>query len=159
MKKIWKMRRDSEAVSPVIATILMVAITVVLAAVLYVMVMGFGGPTSSPPVAAMSYQKVGPNNYTIRITSIDREVLWSDCKIAIVNDSKAGTSQSPLKAGPIQLDNNVVAGIWLVDLGSASKVGAGDYFIIRTQADCVYTISLLYGTKEDAIATVTFTAT
>ena len=38
MKKSWK----KSAVSPVIATILMVAITVVLAAVLYVMVMGFG---------------------------------------------------------------------------------------------------------------------
>ena len=38
MKKIWKVRKDREGVSPVIATILMVAITVVLAAVLYVMV-------------------------------------------------------------------------------------------------------------------------
>ncbi len=42
MKKMWKIRKDKSAVSPVIATILMVAITVVLAAVLYVMVMGFG---------------------------------------------------------------------------------------------------------------------
>ncbi len=39
MKKIWSMRKKNEGVSPVIATILMVAITVVLAAVLYVMVM------------------------------------------------------------------------------------------------------------------------
>lgn len=39
MKRIWKVRKD-EGVSPVIATILMVAITVVLAAVLYVMVIG-----------------------------------------------------------------------------------------------------------------------
>lgn len=41
MKKAWK--RNDEGVSPVIATILMVAITVVLAAVLYVMVMGMDG--------------------------------------------------------------------------------------------------------------------
>ena len=40
MKKIWTMRKNDSAVSPVIATILMVAITVVLAAVLYVMVLG-----------------------------------------------------------------------------------------------------------------------
>jgi flagellin-like protein len=39
MKKIWAIRKDAEGVSPVIATILMVAITVVLAAVLYVMVL------------------------------------------------------------------------------------------------------------------------
>jgi flagellin-like protein len=38
MKRIWK---NKEGVSPVIATILMVAITVVLAAVLYVMVSGY----------------------------------------------------------------------------------------------------------------------
>ena len=44
MKKIWKIRKDKEGVSPVIATILMVAITVVLAAVLYVMVIGIGTP-------------------------------------------------------------------------------------------------------------------
>ena len=39
MKRIWKKK---DGVSPVIATILMVAITVVLAAVLYVMVIGMG---------------------------------------------------------------------------------------------------------------------
>src|SRR5438445_3608655 len=43
MKSI--IRKDEAAVSPVIATILMVAITVVLAAVLYVMVSGLLTPT------------------------------------------------------------------------------------------------------------------
>src|SRR5439155_904177 len=38
MKNVRLIRKDESAVSPVIATILMVAITVVLAAVLYVMV-------------------------------------------------------------------------------------------------------------------------
>ena len=45
MKKMWKNRSGVS----VIATILMVAITVVLAAVLYVMVMGFGGPSNTVP--------------------------------------------------------------------------------------------------------------
>ena len=48
MKRIWI---ENEAVSPVIATILMVAITVVLAAVLYVLVIGLvDGPPDTPPV-------------------------------------------------------------------------------------------------------------
>ncbi len=51
MKKMWKMKKSKEAVSPVIATILMVAITVVLAAVLYVMVMGFGSNPDNNPTA------------------------------------------------------------------------------------------------------------
>lgn len=53
MKRIWK---KDDAVSPVIATILMVAITVVLAAVLYVMVIGFGTGSESTP--AGSWQNV-----------------------------------------------------------------------------------------------------
>jgi len=67
MKKIWKIRKDKSAVSPVIATILMVAITVVLAAVLYVMVMGFGGSTSTTAPTA-TLQKNG-NQLTISISS------------------------------------------------------------------------------------------
>src|SRR5207245_5580332 len=47
MKSI--IRKDEAAVSPVIATILMVAITVVLAAVLYVMVSGLLTPTGQGP--------------------------------------------------------------------------------------------------------------
>jgi flagellin-like protein len=54
MKKVYK-KREEDAVSPVIATILMVAITVVLAAVLYVMVIGMGGGAGeSAPVGTMS---------------------------------------------------------------------------------------------------------
>ncbi len=41
MKNVRPVRKDEHAVSPVIATILMVAITVVLAAVLYVMAAAF----------------------------------------------------------------------------------------------------------------------
>ncbi len=54
MKRIWKINKDKEAVSPVIATILMVAITVVLAAVLYVMVIGFGGGGATAPPGTMT---------------------------------------------------------------------------------------------------------
>ncbi len=43
-----RLKRNEEGVSPVIATILMVAITVVLAATLYMMVGDFGDDTGSP---------------------------------------------------------------------------------------------------------------
>ncbi len=48
MKKMWK---SSKGVSPIIATILMVAITVVLASVLYVLVSGYTGGVGSPPIS------------------------------------------------------------------------------------------------------------
>ncbi|RLF41686.1 MAG: type IV pilin, partial [Thermoplasmata archaeon] len=48
---MWK---DMTGVSPIIAVILMVAITVVLAATIYVWVSGFGGSGSSTPAISCS---------------------------------------------------------------------------------------------------------
>ena len=56
MKKMWKIKKDSEGVSPVIATILMVAITVVLAAVLLVLVLNIGDDTT-PPAASIQWNE------------------------------------------------------------------------------------------------------
>ena len=47
---VWR-RRRKRGVSPIIATILLVAITVVLAAVLYVLISGLTGSGTSAPVA------------------------------------------------------------------------------------------------------------
>jgi flagellin-like protein len=97
MKKIWRIRKDSEAVSPVIATILMVAITVVLAAVLYVMVLGFGGTSTQTPAA--TYQKATiTNGQKITIVSITKtDVPWDDVKIQ-VSDGTNIAEWSPAKA-------------------------------------------------------------
>src|SRR2546422_2021714 len=69
MKSI--IRKDEAAVSPVIATILMVAITVVLAAVLYVMVSGLLTPTGQGPrVMGVNIGTSGDGtNWTLLITS------------------------------------------------------------------------------------------
>ena len=48
-------RKEEEGVSPVIATILMVAITVVLAATLYLMVGNMGGSQNTPVAGSLSY--------------------------------------------------------------------------------------------------------
>ena len=68
MKNVFMMRKKKDAVSPVIATILMVAITVVLAAVLYVMVMGYGsGGGTSAPAASLAKQ-TSTSGVTVVIT-------------------------------------------------------------------------------------------
>jgi len=79
MKKMWK--KNTKAVSPVIATILMVAITVVLAAVLYVMVMGFGGSeTAQAPAVTLSKTTTGG---TAIVISIDRQVANTSIGISV----------------------------------------------------------------------------
>ncbi len=63
-------RKDEAAVSPVIATILMVAITVVLAAVLYVMVSGLlVGPGGGPQTIGVNRQD-NSNNWVLQISTV-----------------------------------------------------------------------------------------
>ena len=68
MRKIRNRRKD-DAVSPVIATILMVAITVVLAAVLYVMVMGMTSTQQISQPLGLNQQSKTASTVNILISS------------------------------------------------------------------------------------------
>jgi flagellin-like protein len=137
MKKMWKNRKD--AVSPVIATILMVAITVVLAAVLYVMVMGFGGQGGQEtPTITMTYQKTGAGDYNFTVVGVTaNDILWTD--ITGVLSPTTGTLAIPTTAG--------------------MYVGAGD--IVSLQ-NCVvgttYSMTLKYEPTGSAAYSLSLTA-
>jgi flagellin-like protein len=141
MKKIWRIRKDSEAVSPVIATILMVAITVVLAAVLYVMVLGFGGTSTQTPAA--TYQKnTITNGQKITIVSITKtDVPWDDVTIQL-SDGTNIAQWTPTKAfqsstvGHNYSTSTTLTGLtvclWLTDVSGNGYVSGTDYFTVFT---------------------------
>jgi flagellin-like protein len=87
-------RKDEKAVSPVIATILMVAITVVLAAVLYVMVSGLiSGPGSTPTAWGVNIGRSGDqSNWTLTFTSIPSSAATSSVFITIRNAAGAAVT-------------------------------------------------------------------
>jgi len=87
IKKIWK---NEEAVSPVIAVILMVAITVVLAAVLYVWAQSFAGDTGGITTIAWSVSVEG-DNYIIEIIDVQSESL-DEVSWSILNLNRLVTS-------------------------------------------------------------------
>lgn len=90
MKKVWAVRNSEDGVSPVVATILLVAITVVLAAILYVMVSGIGNLGSiSPPVISTSKGN-NLHNYTWTITAIGggRLVLKDEVFVQLKNETE-----------------------------------------------------------------------
>jgi len=148
MKKMWKL--NNKAVSPVIATILMVAITVVLAAVLYVMVMGFGGGGSDEtPTASLTYDNNTQGNYTVSISSISAndvtvsQVQWVvDGTVYDWNDMNTWTSGQKITwvGSTIAADSPVIAGSSITVAGLAS--GA-------------HTIALLYTPTNNNAGTVT----
>lgn len=80
MRPILRSRTDG--VSPVVAEILLVAITVVLAAVIYIMASGMLGPHATPaPVVALA----GPNPYTGGSYNASFVVADASQSVTIVN--------------------------------------------------------------------------
>ena len=82
-----RISNKKEAVSPVIAVILMVAITVVLAAVLYVMVSGLITQTESTPHVSMQATQTTNKNWTISMTGFTTEILLRDVKLVLTDES------------------------------------------------------------------------
>jgi archaeal type IV pilus assembly protein PilA len=133
MKKMWKIKKDKSAVSPVIATILMVAITVVLAAVLYVMVMGFGG-SNGGNAPAVTLAKTG-NTVTIAINP-----QTADTKMAVSING----------ATPLILDNSAASKAALATAGlvvtetNAAKISSGDTITSNVNLPAGASIQLVY---------------
>ncbi len=134
MKHTWAVRRAREAVSPVIATILMVAITVVLAAVLYVMVSGLiaGPSTGGPEVAFLPAKPTGvANEYKLEIGSVSTAAFITNYQIVLLNvtSNSAAVLQTDLVVGNVGTEGGVT--LTFSDLNGDGKVGGGDFFILQ----------------------------
>jgi len=129
MKKIW---RSEEGVSPVIAVILMVAITVVLAAVLYVMVSGMLTTTNITPTVSMYWTKGDPGEYTGSVVSISgTETLRLDD--VIVSVTHGGESDSNTLEWLVAGTNEITVGNFtldFVDNNNDQQLGGEDDFFV-----------------------------
>ena len=153
-KVVW--HKDDDAVSPVIGTILMVAITVVLAAVLWLMVSGMITDTdeqkttvniASPDV--QSAASTGPNGVidgggddglvydgvlnVNKITPKDDKVNWADVRILVKSSTgsvlQAETTLTDDATAVYDRDDSAgapVVGFHYVETGSDVKMSAGD---------------------------------
>lgn len=98
MKANQKFRGGDDAVSPVIAVILMVAITVVLAATVYVWVSGFGSQSSNPAktISLTSAGALASSGKTYTVAAASSGMKYSDISITIngaaYNQSIASTN-------------------------------------------------------------------
>jgi flagellin-like protein len=131
-------RNDDEAVSPVIAVILMVAITVVLAATVYVWVQGYSGDKSRPNGAVAlrnedATTNPAPNDYykTFTITSSLPGIKYEQVAIEI--------STEAIEADLGALCDPVAPGYWTACAGAArgadEVISAGDTITLRLAND------------------------
>ena len=136
LKKFFK---DDDAVSPVIGVILMVAITVILAAVIASFVLGLGDSTNTTPQASFDfdYDETGTE---LTITHESGDTLDSD-KLSLGGD--ASESDVTSTGGDIST-------AW------STEVGAGDSLVL-TNVDPSDTIRVVYtassGDSSSTLAT------
>ena len=140
--------------------ILVVVAPIVLSAVLYFMVLGFGGTSTQTPATA--YQKnTITNGQKITIMSISKfDVPWDDVKIQ-VSDGMNIAEWSPTKAfqsttvGHNYSTQTTLTGLtvclWIYDLSGNGYVSGADYFTLFTYGGATgftpsiqYTVVLLY---------------
>ena len=130
MKRIWK---ENQGVSPVIATILMVAITVVLAAVLYVMVMGINPP--DPDITAGVWNDMAATSETsgtIVFGPFADDMKPTNLKIFVkANDTMVGEIGWGLDTDPASVkwtDGPVGATVIYQDYQpNGGQINSGDY--------------------------------
>jgi flagellin-like protein len=100
--------KKDKAVSAIIGTILIVAITVVLAATLYAVLGGFGGLIGKPtPTASMTVSSSGVGttttsaleNYTLSFTSVSTSIDLTDIQVRAVTSSGTALSSASFGTG------------------------------------------------------------
>jgi FlaG/FlaF family flagellin (archaellin) len=152
----------------------MVAITVVLAAVLYVMVLGFGGTSTQTPGAAYQKNTIA-NGQKITIVSITKtDVPWDDVKIQ-VSDGTNIAQWSPTKAALSTVTGvnystattltGLTVCVWIYDVSGNGFVSGTDYFTVFTYGGATgfssatqYSAVLLYEPSGERIGqSITFT--
>ena len=100
MKQI--INKEDKAVSPIIATILLIAITVVLAATLYTVLGGFTkGLSSGNPTASISFVETSPFNYSLSVNSVSGNVSLSIVDLQVFNGTYTASINlgTPVKSG------------------------------------------------------------
>jgi flagellin-like protein len=163
MKRVWK---KDDAVSPVIATILMVAITVVLAAVLYVMVIGFGGTGGSTPAGSWTECKATSNvTGELRFGAFTSDVQPLDIKIFVTVDgapggditfpSNTGSTSLTWNGAPIGDDGTVMKASYFDYNPEGGQINSGDYITLTNLLPgTLYSFEVFHVTSD---ATVTMT--
>jgi flagellin-like protein len=102
-------RKNDEAVSPVIGVILMVAITVILAAVIAAFVFGMSGNISKTKTVAITVQKVDSANISVMNNGGQDATSLISLNATTVPASVAGTSPQCTTAGYCVVSGTPVA--------------------------------------------------
>jgi len=159
--QVRKLLNDDNAVSPVIGVILMVAITVILAAVIASFVLGLGGSTQETPTAKFTWNYdssvgSGSDDGVVKITHDGGDTIKAK-ELAIRGSGFSNLGLSNPTDGDSGIDlfkNNQQGKTWAdvagdnatADKGGASAVQAGNSITVGASND--YSLRVVWESQE-----------
>jgi flagellin-like protein len=156
--ELTRLLKDDDAVSPVIGVILMVAITVILAAVIASFVLGLGNSaTNTNPQASFSFdfeeveENTGGTTWGLTTVSHDGGDSISDTEVYVRGSGFNGTSASDV-SGFVEAEtgnepDHREAGVWNgTKSGDDSAIVSGDRVYVYVASD--YEIDIVYQSQE-----------
>lgn len=128
-----------EGVSPVIAVILLVAITVVLTSVLYVIVtnMAEGAEEVPPFIYIGEEQGRPPNTWVVLGANPAMPLLNFKVKLFIDGFEDFPSTRSPLT-------NGTVGNVTFIDQDQGNTLSEGDLFVVAVEAGHTYELTLFW---------------
>lgn len=165
MRRISFARADERAVAPVIAEVLLVAMSVTLAATLFVVVSQITseatvGPTK--PLVFFTPADLARGNATVRVGGTSVAMPASDYRVVLMVDDTPG---GPIAIGPsgtptTSAEAGATYGITWTDVGGRGLLAGGDSFLVTggtapLPLGHAYRLALLW-TDGSAIASVSW---
>ncbi len=154
-------KRDLRAVSPIIATIILVAMTVVLSAAAYVMFINFSADSGSTYGSFVEVRQdpSDGNTYIAVIGPTTEKVDYSQCKASVNGDLTTKTLDQYLGKGKAW--NGPGFNLFVVDIAGNVRVDNGDMIYLsfttltgETDVD----LTLIYMPEGSLLASILFTA-
>ena len=132
------MHRDDEAVSPVIATVLLLAITVLLSSMVFIMMAStFDSVEKDEPKASFTVRGLSNGYHVITISSLDQSLDPAKVKWSIVNISGTKLIEESGFVDDSDVYGTVGENVSFHDRDAGWSVSKGDYFVINCQnLDC-----------------------
>ena len=149
--------KKDKAVSAIIGTILIVAITVVLAATLYAVLGGFGGLIGKPtPTASMTVSSSGVGGaseiYTLTFTSVSTNVSLSDVILRVTIGSSTYSSTPLASSASGYTPTMSLSGATPTSTAAIAIAGSGSYLTYDTTI--TLTITPSSGSVTPALSTI-----
>jgi len=157
-KTIILTMKNKEAVSPVIGVVLLLAITLVLASVMFLWVSGIVLQSSSAPVGTLAVEKTGNAtlvNYTITLTAFRPKTEPEDVVCCVYDENRMSMAMFSFSEPDTETNNGIVKNANWTDKDSNSRFSSYDIIQIsvnRVDEELAHSFSLRYKPNNILIA-------